>query len=126
MNHGWFSSDPYWFRLRLAGPFILRPASELAFSKATGGKDEASTFLRGADHRDFEGGRSRREDPGGLPRERYFGTDVLPRARKFGGMEVSEAKTLRELERENSELKKMVADLSLDVRMLKALNSKKW
>ncbi len=40
-------------------------------------------------------------------------------------MEVSEAKKLRELERENSELKKMVADLSLDVRMLKELNSKK-
>ena len=45
---------------------------------------------------------------------------------KFGGMDVSEAKKLRELERENSELKKMVADLSLDVRMLKELNSKKW
>jgi putative transposase len=40
-------------------------------------------------------------------------------------MDVSEAKKLRELERENSELKKMVADLSLDVRMLKELNSKK-
>jgi putative transposase len=46
--------------------------------------------------------------------------------RKFGGMEVSEAKKLRELERENSELKKMVADLSLDIRMLKEINSKKW
>jgi putative transposase len=47
--------------------------------------------------------------------------------RKYGGMmEVSEAKKLRELERENSELKKMVAELSLDNRMLKDLNSKKW
>jgi putative transposase len=46
--------------------------------------------------------------------------------RKFGGMEVSEAKKLRELEQENSGLKKMVADLSLNVRMLKELNSKKW
>jgi putative transposase len=46
--------------------------------------------------------------------------------RKFGGMEVSEAKKLRDLERENSELKKMVADLSLDNRMLKEINSKKW
>ena len=46
--------------------------------------------------------------------------------RKYGGMEVSEAKKLRELERENSELKKMVADLSLDNRMLKEINSKKW
>ena len=41
-------------------------------------------------------------------------------------MEISEAKKLRELERENTELKKMVADLSLDNRMLKELNSKKW
>jgi putative transposase len=46
--------------------------------------------------------------------------------KKFGGMDVSEAKKLRELERENTELKKMVAELSLDVRMLKDLNSKKW
>ena len=46
--------------------------------------------------------------------------------RKFGGMEVSEAKKLRELERENSELKKMVAEQALDNRMLKDLNSKKW
>ena len=44
---------------------------------------------------------------------------------KFGGMDVSEAKRLKELERENSELKKMVADLSLDNRMLKDLNSKR-
>ena len=36
--------------------------------------------------------------------------------RKYGGMEISEAKKLRELERENSELKKMVAELSLDNR----------
>jgi putative transposase len=45
---------------------------------------------------------------------------------KYGGMDVSEAKRLKELERENSELKKIVAELSLDNRMLKDLNSKKW
>jgi len=45
---------------------------------------------------------------------------------KYGGMEVSDAKGLRDLERENAELKKMVAELSLDNRMLKDLNSKKW
>ena len=44
---------------------------------------------------------------------------------KFGGMDVSEAKRLKELERENAELKKRLADLSLDNRMLKELNSKK-
>jgi putative transposase len=45
---------------------------------------------------------------------------------KFGGMEISEAKRLRELERENAELKRIVADLTLDIRMLKDVNSKKW
>ena len=45
---------------------------------------------------------------------------------KFGGMTVSEAKRLRELERENGELKKMVAEQALDIRMLKDVNSIKW
>lgn len=45
---------------------------------------------------------------------------------KFGGMEVSEAKRLKELERENNELKKMVAEQALDIRMLKDVNSRKW
>jgi putative transposase len=46
--------------------------------------------------------------------------------RKYGGMEVSEAKKLRGLERENAELKRMVAEQALDIRMLKDVNSKKW
>ena len=45
---------------------------------------------------------------------------------KFGGMEVSEAKRLKGLEKENSELKKLVAELTLDNRMLKDVVSKKW
>lgn len=46
--------------------------------------------------------------------------------KKFGDMTVSEAKKMRELEVENSRLKKLVADLSLDIVMLKDVNSKKW
>lgn len=46
--------------------------------------------------------------------------------RKYGGMDVSEAKKLRELERENAELKRMVAEQALDIRMLKDLNEKRW
>jgi putative transposase len=45
---------------------------------------------------------------------------------KFGGMEVSEVKRLRELQRENAELKKIVAEQTLDIRMLKDVNSRKW
>jgi putative transposase len=46
--------------------------------------------------------------------------------RKYGGLEVSEARRLRQLEEENRRLKHLVADLTLDVQMLKAVNSKKW
>ena len=41
-------------------------------------------------------------------------------------MDVSEAKRLRLLEEENRQLKSMVAEQALDIRMLKALNEKKW
>jgi putative transposase len=45
---------------------------------------------------------------------------------KFGGMTVSEARRLRGLEQENSRLKQIVADLTLDNRALKEINSKNW
>ena len=37
----------------------------------------------------------------------------------YGGMQVSQAKRLKELENENTRLKKLVADLSLDKAILK-------
>lgn len=43
---------------------------------------------------------------------------------KYGGLEVSEAQRLRSLEDENSRLKRLVADLSLDKEMLKAVIAK--
>lgn len=43
---------------------------------------------------------------------------------KYGGMSVSEAQRLRQLEDENQRLKKLVADLSLDKEMLKAVIEK--
>ena len=45
---------------------------------------------------------------------------------KYGGMEVSEARRLKQLEDENRKLKQLVADLTLDNQALKLLNSKKW
>lgn len=43
---------------------------------------------------------------------------------KYGGLDVNEARRLRELEDENHRLKKLVADLSLDKEMLKAVIAK--
>jgi len=42
--------------------------------------------------------------------------------REYGGMRVDQAKRLKELEQENSRLKKLVADLSLDNAILKEAN----
>ena len=46
--------------------------------------------------------------------------------KKFSDMTVNEAKRFRELEQENSKLKRLVADQALDILMLKDVNSKKW
>lgn len=46
--------------------------------------------------------------------------------RKYGGMEQSEARRLKDLEEENSRLKRLVADQALDIQILKEVNSKKW
>ena len=45
---------------------------------------------------------------------------------KFGGLEVSEAKRLRQLEDENAKLKKLLAEAMLDNAMLKEITVKKW
>ena len=45
---------------------------------------------------------------------------------KFGGMEVSEAKRLRELESENAKLKRLLAEAELDKAALKELVEGKW
>jgi len=39
--------------------------------------------------------------------------------REYGGMRVEQAKRLKELEKENSQLKKLVADITLDNAILK-------
>jgi putative transposase len=46
--------------------------------------------------------------------------------KKYGGMELQDARRYRELERENGELKKIVADQMLKIRVLEEVNSKKW
>jgi putative transposase len=45
---------------------------------------------------------------------------------KYGGLDTSELQRLRELEAENSRLKKIVAQQALDIDSLKDLVSKKW
>lgn len=46
--------------------------------------------------------------------------------KEYGSMNTSEAKHLKELEKENTRLKKLVAELSLDNAILKDINSKNF
>ena len=46
--------------------------------------------------------------------------------KKYGDMELADAKRLKALEKENAELKKMWAESMLENRVLKEVNAKKW
>lgn len=45
---------------------------------------------------------------------------------RFGGMGSSDVKRLKQLEQENSRLKKLLAERDLAIEVLKELNAKKW
>lgn len=45
---------------------------------------------------------------------------------KYGGMDSKSIQRLRELERENARLKRIVADQMLDITMLRDINPKNW
>lgn len=71
----------------------------------------------------LESGKSAKD----LSRELGVGQQILYHwKKKFGGMDFSEARRLKELEGENAKLKRIVADQALDSVMLKDVNSKKW
>jgi putative transposase len=46
--------------------------------------------------------------------------------KKYGGLELSDLKRLKQLEDENRRLKKLVADQALDIQMLRDVVKKKW
>ena len=46
--------------------------------------------------------------------------------RKYGDMDLADAKRFKELEKENVELKKMLAESPLKNRVLEEVNAKKW
>jgi len=46
--------------------------------------------------------------------------------KEYGGLQVDQAKRYKQLEQENSQLRKLVADLSMDISILKEANKKNW
>ncbi len=60
-------------------------------------------------------------------RDRGIAPDTYYRwRRKYGGMEVAEARRLKQVQEENRRLKKLVADLTLDKEGLKDALGRKW
>ena len=46
--------------------------------------------------------------------------------KKFGDLEVADAKRLRSLETENARLKKLLAERDLEIEVMKEISAKKW
>jgi putative transposase len=46
--------------------------------------------------------------------------------RRFGDMDVQEARKQRALEEENARMKRIIADQAMQIDILKEINSKKW
>jgi putative transposase len=50
---------------------------------------------------------------------RNIAAELLSLAKEYGGLEIDQAKRMKNLERENVRLKRLVADLSLEKQVLK-------
>lgn len=46
--------------------------------------------------------------------------------KEYGGLQIDQAKRFKQLEQENSQLRKLVADLSMDNAILKEASRKNW
>ena len=65
--------------------------------------------------------------PSELGRQRGITETTLYRwKRKYGGLQVNEARRLKALEDENRQLKRIVADQALNLQVVKDLLGKKW
>lgn len=65
--------------------------------------------------------------PGELVRQHGITETTLYRwKKKFGGMQINDARRLKALEDENRQLKRLVADQALNLQVVKDLLGKKW
>ena len=62
----------------------------------------------------------------GVPLGKRIGTELLYHWRKeYSGLEIEQAKWMKDLEKENTRLKRLVADLSLEKQALNDISSQK-
>jgi putative transposase len=85
-------------------------------------EDEHEESLYGtANHRVSEGSRGRHASQGTVQKHGFSDASFYTWRAKFGGMEVSEARRLKDLEVENARLKKQLAEAMLDMEALKVV-----
>jgi len=102
------------------------------YSFRGGDQSEWRTVMKGKTHSTEEIIRILRQADGGetaqaICREHNISEQTFYRwKKKYGDMELADAKRLKALEKENAELKKMLAESMLENRVLKEVNSKKW
>lgn len=77
--------------------------------------DEEGSIHGGADYWDFEGGGSRGSSQGPEPEVQDLRSDLPPLEGEVRGLEVSEARRLRQFEDENGRLKHLLAEEILDI-----------
>jgi hypothetical protein len=90
-----------------------------------GGFARAKTPFPGADRGGPKPSRSRHAGRGTRSRARDPRDTFYTWRRRFGGLGTPEIRELRQLREENAKLKSIVADLSLDRKMLQEIISKK-
>ena len=61
-----------------------------------------------------------------MPEARHLRCTFYTWRTKYAGLDISDAKKLRQLEEENRRLKQMVAEQALDIQALKAITAKTW
>lgn len=72
---------------------------------------------------ELRGGRSRKD----IMAEHNVSSQTLSNwKRKYGDMDVNEARKLKALEQENARMKRIIADQTMQIDILKEVNSKKW
>ena len=72
---------------------------------------------------ELRGGRSRKD----IMAEHNVSSQTLSNwKRKYGDMDINEARKLKALEEESARMKRIIADQTMQINILKEVNSKKW
>jgi hypothetical protein len=89
------------------------------------GTNEEDKIYREPDHRHFKGAGSRQKGGRDLPGAWHQSADLLRVESKYSGLEVNQVKRMKELEAELSQYKKIVAEQTLHITVLKDVIEKK-